>query len=231
MDQDFIKILVVDDEEDLCEILQFNLESQGYHVSVAYSAEEALKYKIEDFHLILLDVMMEGMSGYRFAEKVRKELELSIPIIFLTARGSENDLLTGFNLGGDDYITKPFSINEVTARVKAVIRRSGENTSDTNLTIDHGDIRLNLEQKSVSIKGKSINLARKEFEIFSLLFRTPNRIFTRQEILLRVWPEEVIVNDRTVDVNVTRLRKKLDTAGRQIRNKPGYGYYFQTEDE
>lgn len=229
--EDLKSILVVDDEEDLCEILQFNLESQGYNVDIAYSAEAALKKKLEAFDLILLDVMMGGMSGYKLAEKIRKKLKLSIPIIFLTARSTENDLLTGFNLGGDDYITKPFSINEVTARIKAVLKRTGSDNSNSSESIDYGDIRINLDNKTLSVGEDIIDLPRKEFEIFSLLLKNPNRIFTREEILYRAWPNEVIVNERTVDVNITRLRKKVQPFGIRILNKPGYGYYFQPKDE
>ncbi len=229
MEDNHINILVVDDEEDLCEILQFNLESQGYNVSSANSAEEALKKDLKKFNLILLDVMMGGISGYKLAEKIRKNLKLSTPIIFLTARSTENDLLTGFNLGADDYITKPFSINEVSARVKAVLSRS--NKGIFAHTIDYEDITLNIDNKSLTISGDIINLPRKEFEIFSLLLKNPNRVFTREEILYRAWPDEVIVNERTVDVNITRLRKKLHPYGVRILNKPGYGYFFQPKEE
>jgi len=231
MNKENQKILVVDDEEDLCEILQFNLQSQGYEVDVAYSAEEALKKELRDIDLIILDVMMGGISGYKLAEKLRKEKELAVPIIFLTARSTENDLLTGFNLGADDYITKPFSINEVSARVKAVLSRSKSNSDTKAETIDSGNIKLNLDNKTVSIGGESVDLPRKEFEIFSLLLKNPNRIFTREEILYRAWPDEVIVNERTVDVNIARLRKKVQPLGVSILNKAGYGYYFQPKDE
>jgi len=229
MEDHHMNIIVIDDEEDLCEILQFNLESQGYNVSVAYSAEEALRKDLSKFDLILLDVMMGGISGYKLTEKIRKDLKLSTPIIFLTARSTENDLLTGFNLGADDYITKPFSINEVSARVKAVLSRSSPENSTH--TIDFGDIKLNLDNKTLAISGETIDLPRKEFEIFSLLLKNPNRIFTREEILYRAWPDEVIVNERTVDVNITRLRKKVQIFGVKILSKPGYGYYFQPKEE
>ncbi len=231
MVEDHKSILVVDDEEDLCEIMQFNLESQGYNGEIASSAEDALNKNIEGFDLILLDVMMGGMSGYKLADIIRKKLKLSIPIIFLTARSTENDLLTGFNLGGDDFITKPFSINEVSVRIKAVLKRSKDNTDAQAKTIDYGNIILNLDNKTLSVDGENIDLPRKEYEIFSLLLKNPNRIFTRAEILFRAWPNEVIVNERTVDVNITRLRKKVQPFGIRIMNKPGYGYYFQPKDE
>ncbi len=231
MVEDHKSILVVDDEEDLCEILQFNLESLGYKVEIASSAEDALNKEIDGFDLILLDVMMGGMSGYKLADIIRKKLKLSIPIIFLTARSTENDLLTGFNLGGDDFITKPFSINEVSARIKAVLKRTKDNTDKQAETINFGNILLNLDNKTLSIDGENIDLPRKEYEIFSLLLKNPNRIFTRAEILFRAWPNEVIVNERTVDVNITRLRKKVQPFGIRIMNKPGYGYYFQPKDE
>lgn len=221
------RILVVEDEEDLNEILQFNLESEGYLVDTAFSAEEALKKDLAVYHLILLDVMMGKISGYSLAQRIRKEMHLEVPIIFLTARDTENDLLTGFNLGADDYITKPFSIRELQARVKVVLRRSKitpvEEVS-TFLTI--GEIIIDKEIKRLLLGDKKIELTRKEYEIILLLAKSPGRIFSREEILRRIWESDVIVTDRTVDVNITRLRKKMEEYGNYIRNKPGFGYYL-----
>lgn len=225
------RILVVDDEEDLCEILKFNLESQGFAVDTANSAEEALMLNLSGYDLIILDVMMGGMSGFRFAQKIQKESDLKVPIIFLTARDTENDLLTGFNLGADDYMAKPFSINELTARVKAVLRRATGAPGHHHPLIESRYIRVNLEKKSVIIDAEEIDLPRKEFEILHLLMKYPGRIFTREEILYRVWSDDVIINERTVDVHITRLRKKMGLRGSLIRNKPGYGYYYEPVKE
>jgi len=225
---EYFRILVVEDEEDLNEILQFNLESEGYHIDTTFSAEEALKKDLAVYHLILLDVMMGKISGFSLAQRIRKELHLDVPIIFLTARDTENDLLTGFNLDADDYITKPFSIRELQARVKVVLRRSKPTPVDevpTLLTL--GEITIDQETKRLLLGDKKIELTRKEYEIISLLAKSPGRIFSRDEILRRIWESDVIVTDRTVDVNMTRLRKKMEDYGNYIRNKPGFGYYFE----
>lgn len=221
------KILVVDDEEDLCEILQFNLESEGYAVDIANSAEQALKIISAEHQLILLDVMMEGMSGFKMAEKVRKELNMITPIIFLTAKDTENDMLTGFSIGGDDYIAKPFSIKEVSARVKAVLKRAGIPVETANKVIAIGDLQIDITTKNVTLKGEMILLTKKEFEILSMLTKTPNRIFSREDILGRVWEDDGYVLERTVDVHITRLRKKLGEFGKHIANRSGYGYCFE----
>ena len=222
------KILIVDDEEDLCEILQFNLESEGFETDIAYSSEEALKKPLEDYALILLDVMMGKMSGFKLAEKLRKERKMNIPIIFLTAKNTENDTLTGFNLGADDYIPKPFSIKEVIARVKAVIKRtSDEFESKEELIIIKGLI-LDKVKKKLFVDNKTVYLTKKEFEILQLLMQYIGRIFSRDEILDRIWKNEVIVIDRTVDVNITRLRKKIGKYGKYIVSRSGYGYCFES---
>ena len=218
------KILVVDDEEDLCEILQFNLESEGFAVDIANSAEQALKIISEAHKLILLDVMMEGMSGFKMAEKVRKEMHLNIPIIFLTAKDTENDMLTGFSLGADDYIPKPFSIKEVSARVKAVLKRTGnQDLPETKQTIEAGELIIDLVSKNVTLKDQPILLTKKEFEILSTMVKSPNRIFSREDFLTRVWTDDGYVLERTVDVHITRLRKKLGDFGKHIVNRSGYG--------
>ena len=204
------RILVVDDEEDLREILKFNLESEGYLVDTAPSAEEALKMLSETYDLILLDVMMGGMSGFRMAEKLRKDLHNATPIIFLTAKDTENDMLTGFNIGGDDYISKPFSIKEVSARVKAVMKRAGSlDASNKKQTIDVGKMHIDLATKSVSIDEHIIPITKKEFEILNMLAQSPGKIFSREDILNKVWNDDSYVLERTVDVHITRLRMKL----------------------
>lgn len=224
---DRIKILVVDDEEDLCEILQFNLESEGYAVDIANSAEQALKILSEDHQLILLDVMMEGMSGFKMAEKVRRDLHITTPIIFLTAKDTENDMLTGFSIGGDDYIAKPFSIKEVSARVKAVLKRTGIAGTVPSQEITIGELVINTITKNVTLKNQPILLTKKEFEILSIMAKSPNRIFSREDILGRVWEDDGYVLERTVDVHITRLRKKLGEFGKHIANRSGYGYCLE----
>ncbi|GET31853.1 DNA-binding response regulator [Prolixibacter bellariivorans] len=227
MAKDKPRILIVDDEEDICEILQFNLESEGYETDVAYSAEDAVTKKLKKYNLILLDVMMGKMSGFRLAEKIRKDMGLTVPIIFLTAKDTENDVVTGFNIGADDYIPKPFSIKEVVVRVKAVLRRSSGEIQHVEPVITSGKFKLDTEVKRLLIEDKKIDLTRKEFEVMRLLMENEGRIFPREDILSRVWSDDVVVTDRTVDVNITRLRKKLGEYGKCIRNKSGFGYYFE----
>ena len=215
-------ILVVDDEEDLCEILKFNLETEGYEVDTAYSAEEALTLNLTDYDLLLLDVMMGEISGFKLASMLKKnEKTAHIPIIFLTAKDTENDMLTGFNLGADDYISKPFSIKQVQARVKAVLRRSMEEKKPVNT------LKLDTQRIKASINGEEVALTKKEFEILKLLLENINHVFSREEILSRVWKDEVYVLDRTIDVNITRLRKKIGEYGKNIVTRLGFGYCFE----
>lgn len=233
-----MRILVVDDEQDLCEILQFNLSRQGYEADVAYSAEEALpKLQATTYDLVLLDVMMDGMSGFEMAEKMKQEASLAaIPIIFCTAKDTENDTLRGFGLGADDYIAKPFRISEVLARVSVVLRRSTrshltinnkENSTKQELTCQ--DLRVDTQEKRVYIGDAEITLTRKEYDILVLLMSTPNHIFSREDILTKVWPDDVLVLDRSVDVCIARLRKKLGQEyARCIVSRSGYGYVFQS---
>ena len=223
------RILVVDDEEDLCEILQFNLETEGYQVDVAYSAEEALKKNITDYNLLLLDVMMGEMSGFKMARALRENpATASTPIIFLTAKDSETDRLTGFNIGADDYISKPFSIREVLARVKAVIRRvENKKTVVAVEQLTYETLVMFLGNKKVLLDGVEIPFTKKEYEILRLFLENKNRVFSRDEMLTRVWRDEVIVLDRTIDVNITRLRKKIGPYGKNIVTRLGYGYCFE----
>ncbi|MEI6139579.1 MAG: response regulator transcription factor [Mariniphaga sp.] len=223
------RILVVEDEEDLNEILKFNLENDGYQIDTAFSAEEALKKDLTVYDLMVLDVMMGKISGFSLAQKIRKEMLLNVPIIFLTARDTENDLLTGFNIGADDYITKPFSIKELQARVKAILKRAkpvNQVAPDSN-TVIMGEILIDCKSKQIINGEKKTDLTRKEYDLLVLLAKSPGRIFSREEILTRIWESDVIVTDRTVDVNMTRLRRKLEEHGNYLRNKAGFGYYFE----
>ena len=222
------RILVVDDEEDLCEILKFNLETEGYEVDTANSAEEALKKDLSVYNLLMLDVMMGEISGFKMANIIRKDdNKAKIPIIFLTAKDTENDRLTGFNLGADDYISKPFSLREVIARVKAVLRRTATDNNTSQETLSFDQLLVNIPQKKVTIKGEEITLTKKEFEILKLLLGNQGHVFSREEILSRVWSDEVYVLDRTIDVNITRLRKKIGEYGKNIVTRLGYGYCFE----
>ena len=223
------RILVVDDEQDLCEILSFNLETEGYHVDTANSAEEALEMDVPSYHLLLLDVMMVGMSGFQMAKKLKENpVTANIPIIFLTARDTENDTVTGFNLGADDYISKPFSIREVMVRIRAVLRRTAEQngTAEEPTTIGYQGLLLNLDKKTVSIDGENVPFTKTEFELLRLLLEEKGRVFSRQELIDRVWPKDVMVLDRTVDVNITRMRKKVGRFAKCIVTRLGFGYYF-----
>jgi two-component system, OmpR family, alkaline phosphatase synthesis response regulator PhoP len=221
------KILIVDDEEDLCEILQYNLSNEGYVTDTAHSAEEALKKPLHEYDLMMLDVMMGQISGFKLADKLRKELEINVPVIFLTAKDTENDILTGFSLGADDYITKPFSVKELTARVKAVLKRSESGKNKNQAIVRFGDIRLDTTKKRIIIDDEKAELTKKEYEILKLLLENNGVVFSREDILARVWGGDVIVTDRTVDVNITRLRTKLGKYGQYLKNKTGYGYYFE----
>lgn len=219
------KILIVDDEKDICEILEFNLINEGFEVVCANSAEEAMEKMPADVSLILLDVMMGGISGYKLAEKLRRE-DNHTPIIFLTAKDTENDMLTGFSVGGDDYISKPFSIKEVIARVKAVLKRGSNATAKTDQRLVFDDMLLDLETKELTIGKEIIKLTKTEFEVLVLLAENPDRIFSREEIIDRVWKDTRFITERTVDVHITRLRKKMGTHGSMITNRSGYGYRF-----
>jgi DNA-binding response OmpR family regulator len=221
------RILIVDDEEDLCEILQFNLEGEGYQTEVAFSAEEALKKELGSFHLVLLDVMMGKLSGFKLAKLMRGEMGLTMPIIFITAKTAEDDLLTGFNIGGDDYIHKPFSVKEVIVRVKAVLKRGEQKDSELKNILSIDDLELNLKKRKLRIGKEEVELTKKEFEILTLLIQREGYIMSREDILKRVWEEHTIVTERTIDVHLARLRKKLGGFGKYIKNKPGYGYTFE----
>lgn len=229
MDEKDSRILVVDDEQDLCEILKFNLETEGYQVETANSSEEALEKDIASYNLLLLDVMMGGMSGFQLAKQLKNsEVTAHIPIIFLTARDTENDTVTGFNLGADDYISKPFSIREVMVRVRAVLRRTASRLegAEEPAVISYQGLLLNLDKKSVSVDGEDVPFTKTEFELLRLLLEERGRVFSRQELIDRVWPKDVLVLDRTVDVNITRMRKKIGKFAKCIVTRLGFGYYF-----
>lgn len=224
------KILVVDDEEDLREILSFNLTAAGYTVDTAASSEEVLTMNLSDYCLILLDVMMGEISGMSLAAILKRRPETAdTPIIFITALSTEDDMLRGFDTGADDYITKPFKMREVLARVNAVLRRTGNTQSrdaDTGI-VEFEGIRIDTVSKRLTVDGEDVALTKKEFEILLLLVKNSGRVFSRQEILSKVWDDDVYVLDRTVDVNITRLRKKIGRYGEYIQTRQGYGYSFK----
>lgn len=225
------RILVVDDEQDICEILQFNLETEGYEVDVANSAEEALKLDLKSYQLLLLDVMMGEISGFQMARMMKqREDTANIPIIFITALDNENDTVKGLNIGADDYIAKPLSIREVKARVKAVLRRTAkEKTIEANehTTIGYEGLKIDEERKLVTVNGKEVQLTKLEFELLHMLVSNPEKVFSREKILETIWPDDTIVMGRTVDVNITRLRKKIGEYGKCIKTRFGYGYTFE----
>lgn len=222
------RILVVDDEETLCEVLKLNLENEGYDVDVAYSAEQALELDLTKYSLILLDIMMGEISGIKMAKILKSKHETAdIPIIFCTAKDTEDDMITGLNIGADDYIMKPYTVRNVLARVKTVLRRTNHSSSESVDAIEVKGLKVDIKLKICTINGLEIKLSKKEFEILVFLMKNQNRIFTRDELLDFVWKDEVVVLDRTVDVNITRLRQKLGEYGHCIITRSGYGYGFQ----
>lgn len=224
------KILVVDDEADIREILQFNLENAGFTVDCAGSAEEALEVLSPSHSLILLDVMMGGMSGFRMTEVLRKEKNNQVPVIFLTAKSSQNDLLAGFSAGGDDYIPKPFSIQEVIARVRAVMRRFPQAEETVSDMLECGAVKIDLESKMVYIDGERVMFSKKEFEVLSLMASHPGKIFSREDLITELWKDAPYVLDRTVDVHIARIRSKLGTRKNYLVNRSGYGYIFNSAE-
>ena len=224
------KILAVDDEESICYVLKLNLELAGFSVTTAHSGEEVLRMKrLEQYDLFLLDVMMEHIDGFELARRLRSDEKLRrIPIIFCTAKDSEDDLLKGFDNGADDYIKKPFSMKELVARVKSVLHRSGRLT--TAGVLANGQLVLDLERRTCTIGHEEVQLTAKEFDLLAFFLSNPNKIFSRDEILNRVWTGGIYVVDRTIDVNVGRLRKKLGRYGSNIITKQGQGYEYQTDD-
>ena len=234
------RILVVDDEEDLCEILQFNLEQAGYVVDTAYSAEEVIEKRLYNYDLFMLDIMMGEISGFKLAMHLKNlDSTANTPIIFLTAKDTETDKLRGFSAGADDYISKPYSINEVIARVKAVLLRTSRksNTTSSNQKavkpeedeiLEYKDLQLNLTQKNLFIKGQEIFLTKREFELLKLFLRCRNMVLSRDQLAEEVWKEESFIQGRTIDVNITRLRKKIKPYDKNLVTRQGYGYIFTT---
>lgn len=225
-----MKILVVDDELDICELLQYNLETEGYEVVTANSAEEALKLPLKEYALILLDVMMGEMSGFQMARKIKDNpVTAHIPIIFITALDDEDNTVKGLNIGADDYIAKPLSMKEVKARVRVVLRRASLPLiqKEENSNIYYEGITLVQKSKTVTLDGQELTLTKLEYELLSLLLQNPGKVFSREDILAHCWPQDVYVLDRTVDVNITRLRKKIGRYGKQIKTRIGYGYCFE----
>lgn len=225
------RILVVDDEETLCEVLRFNLEEEGYAVDTALSAEEALTLDLTSYSLVLLDIMMGDISGLQLASILKKrEATAHIPVIFCTARDADDDMVEGLDMGADDYITKPYSVRNVLARVRAVLRRSGmaagDADSDDDSALCFNGLSVSVRSKECRVDGVEVRMPRKEFEILVMLLRNRGRVFSREEILKAIWPGETVVLDRVVDVNVTRLRSKLGRYGKNIVTKAGYGYGF-----
>lgn len=228
-----MKILVVDDELDICEILQYNLETEGFEVMTVNSAEEALELPLHEFALILLDVMMGEMSGFQMARKIKDNpITAEIPIIFITALEGEDNLVKGLNIGADDYIAKPLSMKEVKARVRAVLRRASQpQLQQTIITTDniicYEGITLDKNAKTATLDSQNLSLTKLEYELLSLLLQHPGKVFSREDLLRHCWPQDVLVLDRTVDVNITRLRKKIGRYGKQIKTRVGYGYCFE----
>jgi two-component system alkaline phosphatase synthesis response regulator PhoP len=224
-----MKVMIVDDEADIREILSFNLSAAGYDTLECGTAEAAhiqlRKGNIPD--IILLDVMLPGMSGFKLADKIRKEDLCNVPIIFLTARNAENDLLTGFSAGGDDYISKPFSVNEVLARIKAVLKRTG-NVSLKNIVL--GGLVIDTTNMNVTVQGVPVLFSRKEYDILLLLASNPGKTFSRADIIRELWKDAPYVLDRTVDVHITRIRSKLGPCRDLVTNRAGFGYSIEAHE-
>ena len=227
-----MRILVVDDELDICEILKYNLETEGFEVDTAYSAEEALELPLQDYSLILLDVMMGEMSGFQMVRRLKNNSTTAqIPIILITALDGEDNLVKGLNIGADDYIAKPLSMKEVKARIRAVLRRSSQPQQTVippgEKKIVYEGITLDMNAKTVTCDGEKLVFTKLEFELLSFFLQHPNKVFSREDLLKYCWPQDVMVLDRTVDVNITRLRKKIGRYGKQIKTRVGYGYCFE----
>lgn len=227
------RILIVDDEETLCEVLQLNLENEGYDVDIAFSAEQALALDLKQYSLILLDIMMGEISGIKMAKMLKADVNTAdIPIIFCTARDTEDDMVMGLNIGADDYIMKPYTVRNVIARVKSVLRRSsghkgGNIVAEKQNILQVDGLKLDLEFKRCTVDNVEVKLARKEFELLAYLISHRGKICSREQILSRVWSNEVVVLDRTIDVNITRLRSKIGTYGAYIVTRSGFGYGFR----
>lgn len=223
------RILVVDDEETLCDALGFNLEAEGYEIVTAYSAEEALQYDLSGFDLVLLDIMMGEISGTQLARIMKSNPSTaSVPVIFCTARDSEEDMIKGLDLGADDYITKPYSLKTVLARIRAVLRRTAVSPAPVagDETVVFGGLVLSLRKRTCMVDGEEVKMPKKEFEILLKLVSNIGRVFSRSELISEIWPDEVVVLDRVVDVNIRRIRQKIRDYGKHIVTRSSYGYGF-----
>ncbi|MBD5241641.1 MAG: response regulator transcription factor [Barnesiella sp.] len=230
------KILVIDDEEPLCEILKFNLEKEGYEVDCCFSAEEALSLDLSEYSLMIVDIMMERLSGFDFANRVRTNSAIEhIPFIFCSALSGEDDTVMGLDIGADDYITKPFVISEVLARVRAVLRRSNpkrttpdkDSNAEYEPDITFENLRIDRNEKLCYLNGDVVNLTKTEFDILLFLLTHRNKIYSREEIIKVVWTNDVVVTNRTIDTNIARLRKKIGNYGNNIVTRLGFGYGFK----
>lgn len=240
------RILVIDDEEPLCDILKYNLEKDGYIVDCSYSAVEALERNLADYDLFIVDIMMERLSGYDFVQRLRSTIGVEqLPVIFCSALGDEDDKVTGLNIGGDDYITKPFVISEVLARVHAVLRRSqaslrmranqnaahqAKSSVDYLPDVTFRTLRIDQNSKTCFVDDKEVPLTRTEYDLLNFFLNHRNRIYSRDEIIRNVWPNDVFVSQRAIDTNLTRLRKKLGSYGNHITTRQGFGYGFKESD-
>ncbi len=221
------RILVVDDEQTLCEALCFNLEAEGYEAEAAYSAEQALTRSLADYDLVLLDIMLGEISGTQLARIMKSNpATATVPIIFLTAKDAEEDVVKGLDLGADDYITKPYSLKAVLARVRAVLRRSSRSQPTHSGDVVYKGLVLSLRNRTCYVEGREVSMPRKEFEILLLLVSNIGQVFSREELLKRIWTDEVVVLDRVIDVNITRIRRKIGVYGKHIITRSGYGYGF-----
>jgi two-component system phosphate regulon response regulator PhoB len=233
MDTTTKRILIVDDEETLCEVLQLNLENEGYDVDIAFSAEQALTLDLASYSLILLDIMMGEISGIKMAKMLKSNSKTAnIPIIFCTAKDTEDDMVMGLNLGADDYIAKPYTVRNVVARVKSVLRRTSAKKNSNPVAEKRNVLQvdglvLDLEFKRCMVDGVEVKMAKKEFEILAYLISHRGTICSREQILGKVWKNEVVVLDRTIDVNITRVRNKIGAYGSYIVTRSGYGYGFR----
>ncbi len=233
------KILIVDDEQDICDILQYNLETEGYEVETATSAEEALQLPVHEFDLLLLDVMMGEMSGFQMARKLRGQAATAgIPIIFITALDDEDDIVKGLNIGADDYMTKPISMREMKARVNAILRRTQKAERDGSESLDSTvasstpgisfeTLTIDTQKKTAAIDGKDIALTRLEFEMLLHFLSNPGKVYSREQLIRDIWPGNTVVSGRTVDVNITHIRKKLGRYGTRLKTRFGFGYLFE----
>lgn len=234
-----IKILVIDDEEYICEIMKYNLEKEGYAVDTAGSAEEALTMDLESYSLFIVDIMMECLSGFDFAKRLRSNAATeAIPIIFCSALNDEDDTVMGLNIGADDYITKPFAVGEVVARVRAVLRRS-QVSARMQFNTSHGlyepdiifhTLRVDRNDKCCYLDGKDLKLTKTEYELLLFFLTHRNRIYSREDVIKHVWADEVVVNPRAIDTNIARLRKKIEPYGNNIVTRTGFGYGFKESE-